>query len=153
MRPGCSDQRGIVLLIALTVVALLGAAGLGALLSAQNDLRTSANLVSTARAFYIGEAGLSHAWQEVADRNGRNDFGRLIGAGPVLLFSNVGFAGGSYTVRAEPILSPPALRVISIGCLPAADPCPAGHAKAVLEAHLRIEDGEVKLAFWRERTD
>lgn len=142
------------LLVALMVVALLGAAGLGALLSTQNDLRTSANLRSAAQAFYISEAGIHHAWQELADNDGVKDFAQLLGGGPVLLFSNVGFAGGSYTVRAEPLPSRAAtLRLLSTGCLPAADPCPAGHSRAVVEAHLRIEGGAVRAVFWRDRSD
>lgn len=137
-----ANERGIVLVASLLILALLMAGGLGAIFSTQTDLKSSANLKTGKQAFYIAEAGLSRAWQELDDRDGINDFTMLLqNPGTVTLYSNEAFAGGSHTVVAE-LLSGPGprrLKVTSNGCQPAGNPCPSGSSKAVLEAHLRRE--------------
>jgi len=135
-----TSQRGIVLVAALLILALLMAGGVGALFSTRTDLRTSGNLKTGRQAFYIAEAGLSRAWQELNDGDGTNDFDTLSSAtGKVLLYDNESFGGGSHTVVAAGLSGAGVRRVqvTSIGCLPAANPCPSGNSKAVLEAHLR----------------
>jgi hypothetical protein len=122
------------------ILALLMAGGVGALFSARTDLRTSGNLKTARQAFYIAEAGLSRAWQELNDGDGRNDFDALWSAtGNVSLYDNESFAGGSHTVTATRLSGSGVKRVqiTAIGCLPAAAPCPSGHSRAVLEAQLR----------------
>jgi PilX N-terminal len=137
-----ASERGIVLVASLLILALLMAGGLGAIFSTQTDLKSSANLKTGKQAFYIADAGLSRAWQQLDDGNGINDFAMLIhSAGPVTLVDNEAFAGGSHTVIAEllPGPGPRRLRVISNGCQSAGNPCPSGSSKSVLEAHLRRE--------------
>ncbi len=137
-----ASERGIVLVTALLILALLMAGGLGAIFSTQTDLKSSANLKTGKQAFYIADAGLSRAWQQLDDGDGINDFAMLInGTGTVTLYSNETFAGGSHTVVAEllPGPGPRRLKVTSSGCQPAGNPCPSGYSKSVLEAHLRRE--------------
>ena len=136
------NERGLVLVSVLLIMALLSAVAAGTLLSGQLDLRISANLKTRSQAFYIAEAGLHHAWQEMADSDGTNDLAALFDAtGITPLFSNVSFGGGSYTVTAEPISgsSPKRLKVVSTGCLPAGEPCAPGSSRAIIEAQLRGE--------------
>jgi hypothetical protein len=135
-----ASERGIVLVASLLILALLVAGGLGAMFSMQTDLKSSGNLKSSKQAFYIADAGLSRAWQEMNDSDGINDFETLAsGAGRVKLFYKEPFAGGSHTVTAEPIpgIAPKRIRVTSTGCLPAGDPCPSGQSKAILEGQFR----------------
>ena len=137
-----ASERGIVLVASLLILALLMAGGLGAIFSTQTDLKSSANLKTGKQAFYIADAGLNRAWQQLDDGDGINDFALLIkSVGPVTLTNDEAFAGGSHTVIAEllPGPGPKRLRVISSGCQPAGNPCPSGSSKAVLEAHLRRE--------------
>jgi PilX N-terminal len=137
-----ASERGIVLVVTLLIMALLMVGGLGAIFSTQTDLKSSANLKTGKQAFYIADAGLSRAWQQLDNGDGVNDFAMLINSsGPVALVNNEAFAGGSHTVIAEllPGPGPRRLRVISSGCQPAANPCPPGSSKSVLEAHLRRE--------------
>lgn len=134
-----AGRRGIVLVASLLLLTLLMAGGLGALLSMQTDLRSSGNLKTGREAFYIAEAGLNRAWQEMNDADGNLDFAVVAAAaGKLVLFANEPFAGGSYTVTAEKLpVSGPLVRVTSVGCVPAAYPCTAGYSKAALEARFR----------------
>lgn len=135
-------EKGLVLVSVLLILGLLSAVAAGTLLSGQLDLRISANLKSRSQAFYVAEAGLHHAWQELADGNGINDLAAVFAAtGVTTLFSNASFGGGSYSVTAEPIPTsrPKRLKLISRACLPAGEPCPPGNAKVIIEAQLRGE--------------
>jgi hypothetical protein len=134
------NERGLVLVCVLLILGLLSAVAAGTLLSGQLDLRISANLKTRSQAFYIAEAGLHHAWQEIADGDGTNDLAALFDATEITtLFSNAPFGGGSYTVTAEPISgpNPKRLKVISTGCLPPGEPCASGNSKVIIEAQLR----------------
>jgi len=143
-----ANERGMILVISLMILALLLGAGVGAIVSMQTDLRTSSNLKTGKQAFYIADAGVNRAWKELDDGNGTNDFDSL--SGSVTLYSNVSYASGSYTVTAEvqhpgsstqPII-PKRVKVTSTGCYPAVTgtgSCPAGSAKVVIEAQFRRE--------------
>lgn len=60
-----SDQRGMILVISLLILALLIGAGVGAIVSMQIDFRTSANLKTGTQAFDLAEAGIEWAKQQV----------------------------------------------------------------------------------------
>lgn len=142
------DERGMILVISLLILALLLGAGVGAIVSMQTDLKTSSNLKTGKQAFYIGDAGVNRTWREMDDGNGTNDFDSL--SGTATLFTNVSYGGGSYTVTAEiehvgsstqPII-PKRVKVTSTGCYPAVTgtgSCPAGSAKTIVEAQFRRE--------------
>lgn len=142
------DEHGMILVISLLILALLLGAGVGAIVSMQTDLRTSSNLKTGKKAFYIGDAGVNRAWEEMDDGDGTNDFDSI--SGTVTLFTNASYGGGGYTVTAEvqhpgsstsPII-PKRIKVTSTGCYPAATgtaACPAGNAKVVIEAQFRRE--------------
>jgi hypothetical protein len=136
------SENGIVLAISLLILTMLIAGGMGAVFSTQMDLNTSANLRTGKLAFYIAEAGLHQAWQQLDNDNGRNDFETVFNAqGPTTLLSNVGFVGGNYTVIAEgvPGSRPKRIKAISTSCFPAGNPCSSGHSRVVIEAQFRRE--------------
>jgi Tfp pilus assembly protein PilX len=60
-----ADQRGMILVLSLLILALLMGAGAGAIISTQTDLKTSSNLKTASQAFYLAEAGIEWAKQEV----------------------------------------------------------------------------------------
>ena len=134
------DDAGFILMPLLLVMGLVSLAAGGALLSGQLDLRTTARLKMSIQAFYIAEAGLNHGWDELQNSDGVNDFPTLSPAtGRTTLFRKTDFDDGSYTVTAEAVAGsdPGRVKVTSTGCLPAGDPCPSGHSKAVMEAEFR----------------
>ena len=89
---GIGNESGIILVTALLIMGLLSALAAGTLLSGQIDLRISANLKENTRAFYIAEAGLHRAWQEMADADGTDDFATVFSAtGTTTLFGNTSF--------------------------------------------------------------
>jgi hypothetical protein len=131
---------GFILMPLLVVMGLVSLAAGGALLSGQLDLRAAARLKTAIQAFYIAEAGLNHGWDELQNSDGVNDFRALsTAAGRTTLFRERDFDDGSYTVTAEAVAGsdPGRVKVTSTGCLPAGDPCPSGHSKAVMEAEFR----------------
>ncbi len=84
-----SDQRGMVLVISLWILALLIAAGIGAIVSVQSDFKTSGNLKTSTQAFYLAEAGIEWAKQKIQDQ-GANPPKPAAGTHPV--------ADGAFTV-------------------------------------------------------
>jgi len=133
---GSGGQRGIVLVTIVLILSLLLGAVTGVVLSTRTDLRTAGNLKRRAKAFYIAQAGLEHAWQELMDGDGWNDFKAVFANQETsVLFRKEPFSAGSYTVTAEPLpgTTPNRIRLIASGCLPAAEPCPAGHSLSVIE--------------------
>jgi len=139
-RKTLKDDAGFILMPLLMVMGLVSLAAGGALLSGQLDLRTAARLKMSIQAFYIAEAGLNHGWDELQNSDGVNDFRTLsTAAGGTTLFRKRDFDDGSYTVTAEAVAGsdPGRVKVTSTGCLPAGDPCPSGHSKAVMEAEFR----------------
>ena len=134
------NQQGMILVISLLILALLLGAGVGAIVSTQTDLKTSSNLKNGKQAFYLAEAGINHAMQEMADGDGTNDFSSVsTAAGTTTLFGNTSLGSGSYTVTAQAVSgsSPALVKVTSTGCVRAANPCPSGNSKAVIEAQFK----------------
>ncbi|MFQ5658014.1 MAG: PilX N-terminal domain-containing pilus assembly protein [Candidatus Methylomirabilales bacterium] len=90
-----SNERGVVLVVTLLVIAalsLLGAAFLGTSLT---EAKISANAVDAARTFNIGEAGLEHAKRSVL---GADVITILANGGTPSFGPSVPFDGGSYQV-------------------------------------------------------
>lgn len=130
------NAKGIVLVTTLLILSLLMGAGTGVIVSTRTDLRTTGNLKRRVKAFYIAQAGLEHAWQELMDGDGVNDFRSVYDhSGISILFQRRPFSAGSYSVTAKAIsgTNPNQIQVVSSACLPAADPCPTGHSLAVIE--------------------
>ncbi len=139
-RKTLKDDAGFILMPLLLVMGLVSLAAGGALLSGQLDLRATARLKMSIQAFYIAEAGLNHGWDELQNSDGINDFRALsTAAGRTTLFRKRDFDNGSYTVTARAVAGsdPGRVKVTSTGCLPAGDPCPSAHSKAVMEAEFR----------------
>ena len=136
------NAKGIVLVTTLLILSLLMGAGAGGIISTRTDLRTTSNLKRRTKAFYIAQAGLDHAWQELMDGDGINDFLSVINySGTSIIFQRRPFSAGSYSVTAKPIsgTNPAQIQVISSACLPAADPCPTGNSLAVIEGRFISE--------------
>lgn len=131
------DSRGMALVVVIFVSAVLLSLTAAGLLFSGLNLKMSGNQKTRTGVFYIAEAGVSHAWQELANGDGTNDFATVFNAaGTTTLFSNTSFGSGSYTVTAQPIAgsNPNRVKVNSIGCMPAGNPCPSGNSKAAIEA-------------------
>lgn len=131
-----ANQRGIVLVISLMVLALLLGAGVGAIVSVQTDLRSSGNFKRGTQAFYIAEAGINHARHELQDGDGTNDFDSIFVAaeGTEILSSN-NFSGGTYTVTKTGSASDPSrIKVLSVGTLP-------NNTRSQIEAWFRRDAG------------
>lgn len=139
------NERGIVLVIALLILALLMGAGVGAIVSTQTDFKSSGNFKRGTQAFYIAEAGVNHAQQKV-----QTDTQTGTGTSFDCLYSNscdpqiissTNFYEGTYTVsrqgsRSTPV---PSIKIVSEGTAP-------NNAKAVIEAWFKKEAGKPKQA-------
>ncbi len=107
VRKVLDDDRGMILVITLLILALLLGAGVGAIVSTQTDLKTSSNLKTATMAFYIAEAGVERAKSEISGSKTFNS--ALAGAdgnksntsdnGILSFGSSVSFGGGTYAVR------------------------------------------------------
>ncbi len=144
-----NNERGVVLVISLMILTLLVGAGVGAIVSTQTDLKTSGNIKTRAEAFYIANAGINHAWQELADGDGTNDFTSVFDSGTTAVppFSNTNFGSGSYAVTVQAVSgsSPKRIKVTSTGCLPevtGTGNCPTGNSKAIIETQFNEEEGK-----------
>lgn len=140
LRKLLANERGMILVISLLILALLLGAGVGAIVSTQTDLKTSSNLKNGKQAFYLAEAGVNRALQQMANGDGTNDFSTVSTAtGTTTLFSNESLGQGSYTVTAQVVSgsSPVRVKVTSTGCVPAANPCSSGNSQVVIEAQFK----------------
>jgi predicted outer membrane repeat protein len=133
------NESGIILMITLLLLALLMATSVGVISSTQTNLKISGNLKFGRQAFYIADAGVHRAWRELDNGDRVNDFEDVWSGSVTFLYRNEAFGGGSHTVAVEKIseVAPRRIRIISTGCFPAANPCPAGHSKAVIESHFK----------------
>lgn len=129
-----ANERGIILVISLLILALLMGAGVGAFVSMQTDLKTSGNLKTGTQAFYIADAGINHARREMQD--GTNDFDSVFKAadGPGIV-SNNSFNGGTYTVtRQKSAMNPSRVKVLAVGTAP-------NNARVEIEVWFRKDAG------------
>lgn len=65
-----ANEEGVILVIALLIMALLIGAGAGAIFSTQTDLRTSSNLKIAEQAFFVADAGFEWAKQQLRNASG-----------------------------------------------------------------------------------
>ena len=112
------DERGVVMVISLLILALLVGAGVGAIVSTQTDLKTSGNVKVGAQAFYLASAGIER---------GKKWLNANIGTGSFPNTIDENFGAGSYNVTIA--LDDGRYTLTSIACLPAGNPCPSGNSK------------------------
>ncbi|MBI4489686.1 MAG: pilus assembly PilX N-terminal domain-containing protein [Deltaproteobacteria bacterium] len=146
MKAILKTKQGMALVVIIMVMLiLLSITGAGLLFSGL-DLKTTSQHRTGTTAFYATEAGLSHAWRELENGDGVNDFATVFSSGATAVspFSVTSFGGGSYTVTALAVVgsNPNRVKVTSTGCLPAGNPCPSGNSKAVIEAEFKKESGK-----------
>ncbi|HEU4340427.1 MAG TPA: PilX N-terminal domain-containing pilus assembly protein, partial [Candidatus Binatia bacterium] len=68
------DAKGTALVMVLMITMLLLSISGAALLFSGMNLRTTANFKQRNSVFHIADAGINHAWQELANNDGTNDF-------------------------------------------------------------------------------
>jgi len=137
----------------LAVLTVVSATSITATLM---DLRISGYYGKTLVVFYIAEAGINRGRYEVSNGDGDGDFASIVTR--TTLFQNEALNGGSYTVVATPVEDavPSRITLQSIGCYPAADPCPRTNATSVLEVLLESNpeatepEDRVRLVAWKE---
>ena len=96
-----SNERGIVLIIALLIIALLLGGGIGAIVSMQTDFKSSGNLRSGTQAFYIADAGINHARQQIGGSTSPNFDSLLAASNGTEAVPTTSFYGGTYRVTRE----------------------------------------------------
>ena len=84
-----SGERGMILFTSLLIIALLMAAGLGSVVSVQNEFRITQNLRSGTSALYLADAGIE--W-------GKEQIGTATGNPPTLVDASRNFSGGHFSV-------------------------------------------------------
>jgi hypothetical protein len=105
------NQRGMVLFVCLTIMSLLMAMGLGVIMSTQNDSKVTANLRSAAETFYIAEAGIAWAKEQLA---------RVTNNPAVPPDGSQNFSGGSFSVsflsphRVSPLVARVVVRSVGV---------------------------------------
>lgn len=113
-----ADKQGMVLVIALLILALLLGAGVGAIVSMQTDFRASGNLKTGTQAFYVADAGINHARQKL--QNSSSSFDSVFtAANGTVIVSNNSFNNGTYTVTRQGSASNPSrIKALSVGTAP-----------------------------------
>lgn len=130
-----ANQRGMILVLSLLILALLIGAGVGAIVSMQTDFRSSGNLKTGTQAFYNADAGVNHARQELQDSDSPHFDSIFTAADGTVIVSNSSFNGGTYSVtRQGSASSPSRIKVLSVGTAP-------NNARAELEVWFRKDDG------------
>lgn len=129
-----SNERGIVLIIALLIIALLLGGGIGAIVSMQTDFKSSGNLRSGTQAFYIADAGINHARQQIGGSTSPTFSCLLAGScGPSIVTNS--FYSGTYTVtKVGTGTNPDRIQVRSVGTGP-------NNATATIEVWFRRDPG------------
>lgn len=87
------NERGVVLVTALMVMALLTVMGISAMNTSDTELKITGNQRVASQAFYLAEAGIQHA-VGFYEKNG-------LATLTATDFSNKGLGGGSYTVTVQ----------------------------------------------------
>lgn len=131
-----ANSRGMVLVISLMILALILGAGAGAIFSVQSDLRSSGNFEKGTQAFYIAEAGVNHARQELYDGDGTNDFSSIyVAANDTVIVSSSSFNGGAYSVKRTGAASNPlSVKALAVATLP-------NGIQSQIEVWFKKEDG------------
>lgn len=124
------------LTIVIFIVALLLSITGSSLFFSRLDLKVSSHHKTGTMAFFSTEAGLQHAWRQLDNGDGVNDFDSVYGspAGTVIV-SNSSFSGTSYSVTLlESLDNPKRIHVASVGTAP-------NNSQARLEVWLRRDLG------------
>lgn len=129
-----TNERGIVLVISLLIIALLLVGGIGAIVSMQTDFKSSGNLRAGTQAFYIADAGINHARQQIGGSTSPTFSCLLAGScGPSIVTNS--FYGGTYTVTSVGTgTNPDRIQVRSVGT-------GLNNATATIEAWFRRDPG------------
>ncbi len=90
------NERGVVMVISLLLLALLVAAGVGTIVLTQSDLKTSGNFKTATQAFYLAEAGLQRAIRDLNKET--NWIGRLANTSDAFSGDN-SLGNGTYVVQ------------------------------------------------------
>ncbi len=95
-----TNTNGIILVVALALIAVLGLAATISVNATHTDLKISSNYKSSVESFYIAESGVQHAKGSLSFTTFDNVLDGTFGSSPgVLNFgTNTSFAGGTYTV-------------------------------------------------------
>jgi hypothetical protein len=112
-----NGEHGMSLVIVIMIMALLLSVIGGGLLFSGINLKTASHLRTGTQAFYIADAGITHAGEELANGNGTNDFAAIFAAANgTQVASNTSFGGGTYVVtRAGSATSPDRVKLVSVG--------------------------------------
>lgn len=132
-----ANERGIVLVISLLIIALLLVGGIGAIVSMQTDFKTSGNLKRGTQAFYFADAGINHARQKVQSGSGTSFDCLYNNSCDPQILSSTNFYGGTYTVtRQDSQPTPfPRIKILSEGKAP-------NNATAKIEAWFKQDGGK-----------
>lgn len=141
MRKLLADEHGMILVLSLLILALLMGAGVGAIVSTQTDLKTSSNFKTAAQAFFLAEAGVEWAKQEVK-KSGANP--------PNPSGSTQTLSPGSFTVS----FSSPTKESQLVGYVTATSTGTVGNSTATITAKVKktyeLSDGAISM---RGQTD
>ncbi|MCR4321213.1 MAG: pilus assembly PilX N-terminal domain-containing protein [Candidatus Brocadiaceae bacterium] len=104
---GCGDEKGMILIVVLALIAILTLAGTTAVITTTTDIKISGNYKTSVQSFYTAEAGIERANNILkSSTNGFDD--ELLGSdgiqntpddGILSFGSAVSFGNGTYTVR------------------------------------------------------
>jgi len=149
----CEHERGVVLPSVLMLLAVLSVVTGASLTATLMDLKISGYYAKSVVAFYIAEAGANRGLYELSDEDGHYDLASI--SAPTVVFEAEGLNGGSYRVVASPA-EESQFTLRSIGCYPAADPCPRSHTTStvqlLVESNPEATDPEqrVRVVAWKE---
>lgn len=124
------------LTIVIFVVALLLSITGSSLFFSRLDLKVSSHHKTGTMAFFATEAGLQHAWRQLENADGVNDFDAIHASSVgTAIVSNSAFSGTSYTVTLlESLNNPSRIHIASVGTAP-------NNSQARLEMWLRRDLG------------
>jgi len=100
LRSVCGNERGFILAVSLIFLGLLAAFGSAAVLATRTDIKIGGNYKLSTQAFYIAEAGLQAALNDLDDYNSNWNNGKYFQdvSLPSPTYTAASFSGGNYTV-------------------------------------------------------
>ena len=123
LRSVCGNERGFILAVSLIFLGLLAAFGSAAVLATRTDIKIGGNYKLSTQAFYIAEAGLQAALNDLDDYNSNWNNGKYFQdvSLPSPTYTAASFSGGNYTVGLidkTPPFSNKVIEVTSTGTTP-----------------------------------
>jgi hypothetical protein len=115
-----TDSRGMALVITLMMMALLLSVIGAGLLSSGINLKTASHHRTGTQAFFIADAGIIHAGEELTNNDATNDFAAIfVASNGTQIVNNNSFGGGTYVVtRTASAASPDRIKIKSISTAP-----------------------------------